>query len=75
MHYKVSSSEVVFFQVKNYQEVVGLKPGTVYWMDVSDIASYYIKEKLKIKVAKLGTKIMRPRIGNRLRIPAKTADK
>jgi hypothetical protein len=51
------------------QEVVGLNPGTVYWMNVSNIANYYIKEKLKIKVAKLGTpnfflQIMRPRIGN-----------
>ncbi len=36
------------------QEVVGSKPGTVYWMDGS-ISSYYIKEKLKIKVAKWGT--------------------
>jgi hypothetical protein len=36
------------------QEVVGSNPGTVYWMDVSDDASYYIKEKLKIKVAKWG---------------------
>jgi len=36
------------------QEVVGSKPGTVYWMDVS-FASYNIKEKLKIKVAKWGT--------------------
>ncbi len=36
------------------QEVVGSNPGTVYWMDVS-VASYYIKEKLKIKVAKWGT--------------------
>jgi hypothetical protein len=36
------------------QEVVGSYPGTVYWMDVSDNASYYIK-KLKIKVAKWGT--------------------
>jgi hypothetical protein len=36
------------------QEIVGLNPGTVYWMDVSD-ASYYITEKLKIKVAKWGT--------------------
>jgi hypothetical protein len=37
------------------QEVMGSNPGTVYWMDVSDDASYYIKEKLKIKVAKRGT--------------------
>jgi hypothetical protein len=29
-------------------------PCTVYWMDVSD-ASYYIKEKSKIRVAKWGT--------------------
>ena len=36
------------------QEIVGLNPGTVYWMDVSN-ASYYIKEQLKIKVGKLGT--------------------
>jgi hypothetical protein len=36
------------------QEILGSNPGTVYWMDVSD-ASYYIKEKLKIKVAKWGT--------------------
>jgi hypothetical protein len=34
------------------QEVVGSNPDTVYWMGVSDDASYYIKEKLKIKVAK-----------------------
>jgi len=37
------------------QEVVGSNPGTVYWMDVSDDASYYKKRKLKIKVAKWGT--------------------
>jgi hypothetical protein len=37
------------------QEVVISIPGTVYWMDVSDDASYYILRKLKIKVAKLGT--------------------
>jgi hypothetical protein len=36
------------------QEVVGSNPGTLYWMDLS-VASYYIKEKLKIKVAKWGT--------------------
>jgi hypothetical protein len=34
---------------------VSSNPGTVYWMDVSDNASYYIKEKLKIKIAKMGT--------------------
>jgi len=26
------------------QEAVGSNPGTVYWMDVSDDASYCIKE-------------------------------
>jgi hypothetical protein len=36
------------------QEVVGSNPGTVNWMDVSDDASYYIKRKFKIKVAKWG---------------------
>jgi hypothetical protein len=36
------------------QEIVGSNPVTVYWMDVSD-ASYYIEEKLKIKVTKWGT--------------------
>jgi hypothetical protein len=34
---------------------MGLNPGTVYWMDVSD-ASYYIHMKItKIKVAECGT--------------------
>jgi hypothetical protein len=32
----------------HHQEVVSSNPGTVYWMDVSDDAIYYIKEKLKI---------------------------
>jgi hypothetical protein len=36
------------------QEFVSSNPITVYWMDVS-VANYYIKEKLKIKVAKWGT--------------------
>ncbi len=36
-------------------EVVGSNPGTVYWMDLSDAASHYIKENLKIKVAKWST--------------------
>ncbi len=36
------------------QEVVGSNPSTVYWIDVSNHASYYTKEKLKIKVAKWG---------------------
>ncbi len=37
--------------VKADQEVVGLNPGTTYWMDVSDD----LKEKFKIKVAKWST--------------------
>ncbi len=37
------------------QKVVGSNPGTVYWMDVRDDASYYMKRKLKTKVAKWGT--------------------
>ncbi len=37
------------------QQVAGSIPGTIYWMDVSDDASYYILRKLKIKVAKWGT--------------------
>jgi hypothetical protein len=37
------------------QEVVGSNPGMVYLIEVSDDGSYYIKEKLKIKVAKQGT--------------------
>jgi hypothetical protein len=36
------------------QEVVGSIPGTVYWMDVSDLLAITFKEKLKIKVAKWG---------------------
>ncbi len=36
------------------QEVVVSNPDTVYWMDVS-VASYYIIETRKIKVAKWGT--------------------
>jgi hypothetical protein len=31
-------------QMAHDEEVVGSNPGTVYWMDVSDDASYYIKE-------------------------------
>jgi hypothetical protein len=34
---------------------MGLNPGTIYWMDVSDDASYYIIRKLKIKVTKWDT--------------------
>jgi hypothetical protein len=39
------------------QAIMGSNPGTVYWMDVSDVdgCSYYIIEKFKIKVAKWGT--------------------
>jgi hypothetical protein len=35
-------------------EVVGSNPGTIYWMDVSDLLAITLKEKLKIKVAKWG---------------------
>jgi hypothetical protein len=35
-------------------EVVGSSPGTIYWMDVSDLLAITLKEKLKIKVAKWG---------------------
>jgi hypothetical protein len=28
-------------QMAHDQEVVGSNPGTIYWMDVSDDASYY----------------------------------
>jgi hypothetical protein len=31
-------------QMAHDQEVLGSSPGTVYWIDVSDDASYYIKE-------------------------------
>jgi hypothetical protein len=31
------------------QEVVGSNPGTVYWMDVRDDASFYIKKKIENK--------------------------
>jgi len=34
------------------KEVMGSNPDTKYWMDVSVDASYYIKRKLRIKVAK-----------------------
>jgi hypothetical protein len=33
------------------QEVVGSNPGTIYWMNVS----YYVLNKMEIKVAKWGT--------------------
>ncbi len=35
------------------QGVVGLNPGTVYWMDVSD-ASYYIQENKENKGRRMG---------------------
>ena len=41
------------------QEVMGSNTGTVYWMDVSDDASYYIKRKLNIKVAQMGHTILK----------------
>jgi hypothetical protein len=34
---------------------MGSNPSSIYWMDVSNNVSYYIKERLKIKVAKCGT--------------------
>jgi hypothetical protein len=37
------------------QEVVGSNPGTVYWMDVSELLAITLKEKSKIKVTKWGT--------------------
>jgi hypothetical protein len=33
---------------------VGLNPGTVFWMEVSHNASYYIKEKIKNKGSRMG---------------------
>ncbi len=41
-------------QMAHDQEVMGSNPGTIYWMDVSD-ASYYVLNKMEIKVAKWGT--------------------
>jgi hypothetical protein len=35
------------------QGVVGLNPGTVYWMDVSD-ASYYIQDNKENKGRRMG---------------------
>jgi hypothetical protein len=37
------------------QEVVDSNPGTVYWMNVSDLLAIILKEKLKINVAEWGT--------------------
>jgi hypothetical protein len=42
------------FQMAHDQEVVGPKPGTVYWMDVSNLLAITLEDKLKIKVAKWG---------------------
>jgi hypothetical protein len=39
------------------QEVVGSNPDTVYWMVVSNDTNFYIKENLKIKVAKWGKNV------------------
>jgi hypothetical protein len=52
-----SKCDVITSMVKAHDRgVLGSNPGTVYWMDVSkQFASYYILEKLKIKVAKWGT--------------------
>jgi hypothetical protein len=36
------------------QEVMGSNPGTVYWMDVSDNASYYIQGKIENKGSQMG---------------------
>ena len=36
------------------QELVGSNPSTVYWMDVSDDASYYIKKKIENKGNQMG---------------------
>jgi hypothetical protein len=40
-------------QMAHNQEVVGLNPGTVYWMDVSD-ANYYIHKNNKNKGSSMG---------------------
>jgi hypothetical protein len=42
-------------QIAHDQEVVGSNPGTIYCMDVGDLLSITLKEKLKIKVAKWST--------------------
>jgi hypothetical protein len=34
------------------QRVVGSNPGTIYWMDVSDLLAITFKKNWKIKVAK-----------------------
>jgi hypothetical protein len=40
--------------VAHDQEVVGSNPGTVYWMDVSNYASYSIKRKIENKGSQMG---------------------
>jgi hypothetical protein len=40
--------------VAHDQEVMGSNPGTVYWLDVSNLLAITLK-KLKTKVAKWGT--------------------
>jgi hypothetical protein len=37
------------------QEVKGSNPGTVYWVDVSNLLAITLKKNWKIKVAKWGT--------------------
>jgi hypothetical protein len=36
------------------QEVMGSNPGTVYWMDVSDLLAITLKKKLKNKGSQMG---------------------
>ncbi len=36
------------------QEVVGSNPGTVYWMDVSDLLAITLKEKIENKGSQMG---------------------
>ena len=38
------------------QDDMGSNPGTVYWMNINNFLAITLKEKLKIKVAKWGTK-------------------
>ncbi len=48
-------------QITHDQEVVGSNPGTVYWMDVSNLLAITLKKTItytkikKIKVAEWGT--------------------
>jgi hypothetical protein len=41
-------------QMAHDQEVVSSNPGTVYWMDVSNNASYNIKRKIENKGSQMG---------------------